>query len=307
MSRRPVFIGGFRSGTTLLINLLGMHPDIAPWFETKSLCETLRWQRVLKQPQLESLEAGYITPPEPAGFSREAVAARMRSQICSTFARISGIEASGKAAHEKYPLGYDCVRYTPKQADLALANWSRAVAVEHDYDTVCAATGELIRNLGEKQRQAFDRLLWINKTPEISRFAAELRDSLGTCWIIYMVRNGIDVVASARKLRWGDVETLAFNWKALLELTRESMQAYRDNYLELRYEDLLEDPAGVLDRVFTFCELRLLGGDIMAQFIRDFGKGAFDLSRIGQNRDLSPEELGSFNKVAGGLQGELGY
>ena len=56
----PIFIGNFRSGTTLLANLLGFHKDLSPWFETKGLCELLRWQRVLKDPKTIPFESSLI-------------------------------------------------------------------------------------------------------------------------------------------------------------------------------------------------------------------------------------------------------
>jgi hypothetical protein len=47
----PIFIGNFRSGTTLLANLLGFHDELALWFETKAFCEALRWIRVMERPE----------------------------------------------------------------------------------------------------------------------------------------------------------------------------------------------------------------------------------------------------------------
>ncbi|MCB1935858.1 MAG: sulfotransferase [Nitrosomonas sp.] len=307
MSANPIFIGGFRSGTTLLINLLGMHSNLAPWFETKSLCEALRWMHVIKNPANKNFENNYTTPAEATGFSQEAVRQRMLGHIEHTFARIDGAKPSGKAHHEKYPIGFDCIRYSKETACAALTDWAKTTSVKSDYDTVCHATRHLITTLGEKQCQAFNRPVWINKTPEIVRFSKELRDAMGPCKIIYLVRNGLNVVASARKLGWGNIESLAFNWKTLFEYTRDAMRDDSGNYLELRYEDLISNPQDTLDKVFAFCGQRLDGEGIVKSYRQHFSNNAFNLSRIETTGNLSPEDIIKFNAIAGKLQTELGY
>jgi hypothetical protein len=302
----PVFIGGFRSGTTLLINLLGLHPQVTPWFETRDLCEAVRWQHVLAQPAQAAFETAYCAPSEPAGFTPDAVYQRMLLQARDTQARVSG-GPSGKAAHERYPVGDDYVRYALDDAESLLQAWHASCSAQPEAARVAAANGTLIRALGALQQRLHGGGPWINKTPEITRFATELRAALGPCRMIYMVRDGIQVVASGHRLGWGSVEALAFNWKGLLERTRAAMQDYPQDYLELRYEELVREPAATLDRVLRFCGRDTLGAGIVARFSASEGTGAFDLSRL-QGRDgLTPEQLRVFNAVAGDMQAALGY
>ena len=301
MSDLPCFIGGFRSGTTLLINLLGMHPALVPWFETKELCELLRWQRVREQPAAADFESAYLTPPEPAGFTREAVHARMLAQMRATAARQSGAIASGKASHERYPLGNDWVRYSLQTAETLLQTWYEACA---DPNAIEAASAALIRALGQAQCAGTSAPYWVNKTPEISRFAPQLRTLLGPCRVLYMVRNGLEVVASASRLGWGQTTQLAYNWKGLLELTRAGMAEQGANYLELRYETLLAEPAATLDRVCGFLGVAPRGQAIVAEFQSRYGAGAF--AHPGR-AELPPAEYERFMAVAGDLQQALGY
>lgn len=304
---KPVFIGGFRSGTTLLINLMGMHSQAAPWFETKMLCEALRWMYVLKHPTDEQFEQQYVNPPEPAGFSAEAVRARMEFDLRSTLDRISGAQHSGKAAHEQYSIGFDCLGYTLEQGLDALDQWEAATRGSQDYQVVAQATGELIKVLGEHHSEGKAKPLWINKTPEISRFADELRDCLGECRVIYMVRNGERVVESAKKLGWGDVGGLAYNWRALLEKTRSAMAGHASDYKEIRYEDLVSSPNNVLADILRFCALTDEADEIVKQYSLCFDENAFDQSKINRPSDLADEERQLFESVAGDLQKELGY
>lgn len=304
---KPVFIGGFRSGTTLLINLMGMHSQAAPWFETKMLCEALRWMYVLKHPEEQQFEQQYVNPPEPAGFSAEAVRARMEFDLRSTLDRISGAQHSGKAAHEQYSIGFDCLGYSLEQGLSALDQWESATRNSQDYDVVAQATGQLIKVLGEQHASGKTKPLWINKTPEISRFADELRDCVGECRVIYMVRNGERVVESAKKLGWGDVSGLAYNWRALLEKTRASMAQHTSDYKEIRYEDLVASPNTVLKDILGFCALSDEADEIVQQYSLRFDENAFDQSKINRPSDLSVEEQALFADVAGDLQKELGY
>ena len=312
----PVFIGGFRSGTTLLINLLGLHPQITPWFETKELCEALRWQRVLLHPEQAGFEAPYCAS-EPPGFNLSAVHARMLFQIRATHARLAGTSTSGKAAHERYPLGNDYVCYSQQEAEAALTVWHDAIAHAGTISTLITitATGNLIRTLGALQHALHSpgratNAAWINKTPEISRFAPELRTALGRCQIIYVVRDGIDVVASGLRLGWGSVEALAFNWKGLLERSRAAMQGHEADYLELRYEQLVLEPEATLERVLRFCGRMEQAAELVRLFSAQQGASAsspFDTSRMQGSKSLDAAQLRVFTAVAGDMQAALGY
>lgn len=310
MQDLPVFIGGFRSGTTLLINLLGLHPQVTPWFETRDLCEAVRWQHVLANPAEENFERAYCAPAEPAGFTLDAVHGRMLQQARDTAMRLAG-GASGKAAHERYILGNDYVRYTLAEAEAAMQHWrSSCTAIDPataDPGVVAAANGRLITTLGARHVALHGGGPWINKTPEITRFAPELRAALGRCRIIYVVRDGVQVVASGYRLGWGSIETLAFNWKGLLERTRAAMAACADDYLELRYEQLVLEPAATLDRVLAFCGRECTGAALVRDFIASEGEKAFDVSRLRGRDALDAEQMSIFNGVAGDMQAELGY
>ncbi len=307
MMDKPLFIGGFRSGTTLLVNLLGMHPVIAPWFETKGLCELLRWMRVVANPAMAEVETPYVVPADLPGFDLDSVLARMRWDFQATDARIQGRVANGKAAHERYPIGADCAAYSLSEAQALLARWAEETGHHPTPLALAMTSGNLIRDLALRHCQHMDRPIWINKTPEICRFAPEIRQAMGGCRIIYMVRNGLDVVSSAHGLGWGAFEALVFNWQGLLTHTRLVMEGFAEDYLELRYEDLLRDPEAMLGQVFDFAGLDSDPAAIISRFRREYGAGAFDTSRIGAHPPLSVEQKAAFLQIAGDMQAELGY
>lgn len=265
-SQVPVFIGNFRSGTTLLVNLLGKHPALSSWFETKGLCELLRWQRVLARPESALRESGLIRPPHLQGFVLHAVKARVVADMMETAARVEGRLGSGKAAHEHYPLGHDRVLYSLEHACAAVEVWEKAVGYLPTAHGVAKATGDLIRTLGSLQASLDGKGYWINKTPEITRFGDELEDALGPVKRVLMIRDGRDVIRSALSLGWATPETIAEWWKGMIVESRSTGRTDPLHYLEIRYEDLIQHPVATLDRLFSFLDVEPLGAAIAREF-----------------------------------------
>ncbi|MEE8429417.1 MAG: sulfotransferase [Gammaproteobacteria bacterium] len=301
---KHTFIGGFRSGTTLLINLLGLHPEVAPWFETKFVCEALRWQRLQEYPEQAESERQLMQPAHLRGYSLQDVVARMKADMQATAARLEGRLESGKASHERYPIGHDCVRYSLPEAEAALARWR--AGIEAAPSSVSNATGALITSLGRRHAESWARPLWINKTPESPRFGAELRSALGDCRIILLIRDGRQVVRSSKKLHWGDVEQMALWWKGLIQQSRIA-NPEPDRYLEVRYEDLLTEPAYTLDRILAFLRLPAAGASIAAEYRHRLGKNAFKQPLWRRWQTLYGSERRAFDRIAGDLSEELGY
>lgn len=262
----PTFIGNFRSGTTLVANLLGFHPELAPWFETKAFCEALRWLRVLQQPETRVFEQALIQPKGWPGFTPETVAARMREDLRQTDARLRGEINSGKAAHEFYPLGHDRVAYSLPEAEAAIDRWLVRVEQGLEISTVQMATGELIKDLGTLHAHRSGRAAWVNKTPEIPRFGRELRQCLGDCRVVMMMREHHDVVRSAARLGWGAPEQLAGWCKGMVDESRAAAREYPQHYLELHYESLLKNPVSTLNELLRFIGVAEIGDTLVGQY-----------------------------------------
>jgi hypothetical protein len=262
----PLFMGGFRSGTTLLANLLGFHPDLSPWFETKGLCELLRWQRTLAQPATTDFEASLVNPSHIRGFDKEAVADRVAADFKSTALKIGGLMASGKAHYESYPMGHDRILYSLEEALACLDGWRKGVGLTPSASEVAAWNGALIAQLGALHMAIDQKPLWINKTPEITRFGAECEDAIGPCKRIMMIRDGRDVIRSAVGLGWADPRVLADWWKGMIVGSRHSGSIATDRYIEVRYEALLLDPTAEVNRILKFLGVAEKGAEMIAAY-----------------------------------------
>lgn len=263
----PTFIGNFRSGTTLLANVLGLHPELATWFETKLFCEAFRWVRVLNDPSIESHERLLIRSDQAQGFSARAVYERMRQDLALTAARLAGETHSGKGAHEHYPMGHDAVAYSLPQGQAALDDWyAEVLRVPDDAQAILGLTGALIRRMGALHADLAGKSCWVNKTPEIPRFAEELRGAMGRVRVILMIRDGRAVVRSASALGWASEDRLADWWKQMILETRESMRDFPEDYLEVKYEELLAQPGQVLDQILAFMGLQPMGAALWQRY-----------------------------------------
>ena len=299
------FIGGFRSGSTLLINLLGLHPGITAWFETKFLSEALRWLRVLSGHSDLAREVALSSPSHPAGFGLEPVTARMYAQMVADDARLRGTSPSGKRDYERYPLGADRIHYSLSDALEALDRWRSMLHGSETAATVACAVSELYRSLGDRHLAAEPAEMLVNKTPELPRFGAELRETVGPHKMILLVRDGRDVVRSAAALDWGEPSYIAALWRDLILQSRDAAQGASRDYLEVRFEDLVSRSRLVLDRVCDFLDIPRQGPEILKAYQDLVGRP------IGAGIPAIPVENDLAAKVtvrdAGDLLADLGY
>lgn len=103
----------------------------------------------------------------------------------------------------------------------------------------------------------FSKTRWGDKTPSYVFHIKRISDTLPEARFIHLIRDGRDVALSWRKTWFSpgpDMKTLATHWK-------QSVTAGLSNrntsgcYLEVRYEDLVHDPAPVLQRICRYISL----------------------------------------------------
>lgn len=179
---------------------------------------------------------------------------------------------------------------------------------------------------------------WGDKTPLYALHLPKIAAALPEARFIHMIRDGRDVALSIRPLWFApgqDIQTLARDWKQLIETTRELSGCVR-NYLEIRYEDLVRDPERELAKVCQFINLpydplmllyyRNAGSrlsEVKTRYREDgsvliskserlfnhrFTTSPPQVSRIDRwKNEMTKEEKGEFLCVAGKLLEALGY
>jgi hypothetical protein len=99
-----------------------------------------------------------------------------------------------------------------------------------------------------------------DKTPWFIMRIRELSTLFPESRFVHLIRDGRDVALSIREMSWGPsaMPALAEFWAKRIRIGRtEGARLAPARYLELRYEDLVDDPARELRRVCGFLELDL--------------------------------------------------
>ena len=162
---------------------------------------------------------------------------------------------------------------------------------------------------------------WGDKTPDYARHLAKVRRIFPDARFVHLIRDGRDVAASLARVPWyrGSVARAAHDWVKSVRRARTA-GLRRDEYLEVRYEDLVADPETALRRVCAHL------GEEWSEAMLDYPDRAGEKvperrsvwhertrrpvsdERVGAwRRELTPSDLWTFERVAGDLLDELGY
>lgn len=122
-------------------------------------------------------------------------------------------------------------------------------------------TADALRAFYELYADRHDKARWGDKTPDYVRKMKKVQNTLPEARFIHVIRDGRDAGLSqnARIIRRGVREPvppreLARRWRKRIAKAREDA-AEVNGYLEVRYEDLVEDTQSVLRRVCDLIEL----------------------------------------------------
>jgi hypothetical protein len=214
---RPLFIGACpRSGTTLLRVLLDNHPDLAIPHET-DFVRPLWWQRARFGDLRE--EANRRRAAEWIFTEEQHRSGRLRD------GRISRRDAIERVARAGPTIG-----------------------------SIAQACLQLRAEADGKPR-------WGDKRPGYSLFLGPLFAMFPDAQYINLVRDPRGAVASQLPMEWDAPAVAApaatLRWETAVRRTDQYARRLRpDQILDLRYETLVSDPAGTLERVCAFAGLR---------------------------------------------------
>lgn len=165
---------------------------------------------------------------------------------------------------------------------------------------------------------------WGDKTPLYVRSIGLLAGLFPTARFVHVIRDGRDVALSYLSVPWGprDIWRVARKWKQDVSAGRRDGRALpASRYLEIRYEDVIRDPRGALERICLAADLPF--DERMLEYHRDGSQRlgspeahvAYHASAskppTAGLRDwrtqMSHDDLTAFESVAGGLLERLGY
>jgi hypothetical protein len=209
----PFFVvGAQRSGTTMLRLMLNAHPRLCVPFESRFI------------PDLARRAAEFGDLREEAAL-RRLFAAIAADPFVAKGALLPDAEAVVAAVQRR-----------ASQSGLA-----PGVA-----GVIDAMFGHLAALAGKAR--------WGDKTPSYVTEMGTLWQLFPGCRFVHLVRDGRDVALSLAGLSWGsrDLVRNAQDWRWKVTLGRRMGEMIPGHYLEVRYEDLVAEPAAQLKRICAF-------------------------------------------------------
>lgn len=116
---------------------------------------------------------------------------------------------------------------------------------------------------------------WGDKSPEYLHNLPLLGQLFPDAKYIHLVRDGRDVALSHFGRHWGPKSVFcgALEWSERVRWVCEfSRTLSPDQFLEIRYEDLLREPLGVLDRLIPFLEIEGVGPTLRQELAERIGR-----------------------------------
>lgn len=287
----PAFIVGVpRSGTTILVHLMGTHPLLAPIYETRFLRNLVR---------LCARASWFCGDSFLPAMARLVAHRAIRLQLvkeCQRFRKKA-------IAYHGGPSGKS-IRYTGEELERETDLWLNRL------EKGCLPGGEIYRSAKEFVDRLFaihcERLnkpYWIDKTPGLLNHLGGLSKIYPGAKCIHIIRDGRDVAVSIVSQRWGanNLRDAAERWKNLMLEGRRGVDARRLSYMEVRYENLIDSSAATLTGILDFLGLAGDPKEMLSHFkLHDRSIGAWRTVFTGEDRK-------SFAKAAGDLLIELGY
>jgi hypothetical protein len=127
----------------------------------------------------------------------------------------------------------------------------------------CTGPGDFLRSVMGRIAQDQQVERWADCTPQHVLHIREIKHAIPEALIIHIIRDGRDVALSLEKLDWirplpgdrGDPWLVAgYFWDWMVKAGRRSGAEFPQDYLEVGFEKLLQDPDTALDRMGEFID-----------------------------------------------------
>jgi Sulfotransferase family len=302
----PLFIVGVpRSGTTLLVNLLGQHPLLAPLYETRflrNLLELCEWGCWFYGKSVTRMSAKIAAEP----FVRSRFLKRCqkyRSKALAYHGPAGELKIT-KHPHGSISFGGPCIHYTKEDLITETDRWLERVSKgELSCEYFCCSAREYVDSLFAIHCSRMKKRYWINKTPGLLTYLDRLPLIYPKSRCLHIVRDGRDIAVSNLSLSWGPatVREAARRWKNLMLMGRRKLDLQKLSYMEIRYEELLKSPDAVLKDALAFLGVDGCLDEILSHV------PIFKEREAVWRKFFSRQDREIFSREAGDLLIELGY
>jgi len=208
--------------------------------------------------------------------------------------------------------------------DVAIKDWNLGISVFQFCEQIERCTvRDVIGLLFKLYAKNEGKSRWGDKTPQHALFLREIKEVFPEAKIIHLIRDGRDVAESLQRVYIGPKSAyrIAHRWrKYILAFEKFKKEFSPDEFMEVRYEDLVRTPMDTLRKIQEFLSLdrffanpQLPSTERKKYYIKQSAlhtslKNSISANKIGIfKRKLSNREVEIFESIAGDLLELAGY
>ena len=126
----------------------------------------------------------------------------------------------------------------------------------------CTTIGEITGTVFQQYSQTRHKSRWGDKRPYYIRYIPQLLKLYPDARIIHVIRNGHDCIASLKRMPWWKKNSIhsMLNWRYSIRMGAKTAKVYKDQFLEVRYEDIVRHPEAQLKKICDFINVKYESG-----------------------------------------------
>jgi hypothetical protein len=197
--------------------------------------------------------------------------------------------------------------------------------IENKILSDCRNAGDFLRIFMDETARQQNAVRWAGNAPEEMLHLALIKRTIPEALVIHVIRDGRDVAVSLsqkhyiRPFPWKERETpegCALYWEWMVRRGRALGQNLGPDYTEVRFEQLVTEPRGVLGHLSSFLEHELDYDRIRRTALGSVGKpntsfrkeASGEFNPVGRwKKQLTESQLTQIERLVGPTLKELGY
>jgi hypothetical protein len=187
----------------------------------------------------------------------------------------------------------------------------------------CANAGDFLRIVMEETARHQGVRRWADCTPDHALYLPRIKQTIPNALVIHIIRDGRDVALSMEKQGWPKqlpwdrgrrALAGAVYWEWMTQRGRGDGARLGADYIEVRYEELVEQPRKVLESLSGFIgqelnyeEIQRAGIGSVSRPNTSFKQEGGGFSPVGRWKKAGAAEVTEFEQLVGTYLRELGY
>jgi hypothetical protein len=187
--------------------------------------------------------------------------------------------------------------------DYHIRDWDLGVSVDDFCDQLKEKSlRNVIALLLELYAQKDLKIRWGDKTPQHMLHVREIKKIFPEAKFIHLIRDGRDVAVSSSRIFVGppSIYGIAHEWRKYIEIFDKFKKNLNHNeYLEVRYEDLVRNPEAELKKIFIFLKEEPIAASKGQNLPNSTAKEYYiqtDAHMLSLNAPISDKKIGTYKK-----------